>query len=156
MEILRKSAGDEAWELLPFLYAAAFYSNPVTSTVFNSSANGHVNNVHCMPFAVIDLVVGVAGLQNLDKRKLRRRVEHVLEAAAAQVLRLVEGAKDGSVKGYADLPGAVLLIDATLIAARSLTDRAALERVLPYNLLRQHYTEAYEQRKINGQLTDTF
>lgn len=147
LALLSPTAADENWDLLPYLFAAAFYSSPVQAAIFNSSTNGCENNAHCMPFAVVDLVVGVAGLRKNDERKLRRRVEHLLEVGAAQVLRLVEGAKDGAVKGYADLPAVVILMDATLAASHGLVDRATLERVLPYNLSRQCFTEAYENTR---------
>jgi NCK-associated protein 1 len=146
LTLLSPTAADENWDLLPYLFAASFYSSAVQGAVFNSSTNGCDNNAHCMPFAVVDLVVGVAGLRKNDERKLRRRVEHLLEVGAAQVLRLVEGAKDGAVKNYADLPAVVILMDAALIASNGLADRATLERVLPYNLARQCFTEAYDRK----------
>ena len=77
--------------------------------------------------------------------------------AARQALRLIETAKDGHLKGYADLPAVLLLLDATLQARRAravprrrslsgarqaaggLADRATLEKLCPYALLRQMY-----------------
>ena len=88
--------------------------------------------------------------------QLRRRVEHVLEVASAQALRLVETSKDGHLKGYSDLPAVVLLLDATLIAAGGLADRATLEKLCPYALLRQLYMDAFAQRKVDGTRTDEF
>jgi NCK-associated protein 1 len=147
LTLLSATSADENWDLLPYLFAAAFYSTPIQTAIFNSSTNGCENNAHCMPFAVVDIVVGVAGLRGNDDRKLRRRVEHLLEVGAAQVLRLVEGSKDGAVKGYADLPAVVILLEASLVAAHGLVDRATLERVCPYNLSRQCFTEAYESTR---------
>jgi hypothetical protein len=62
----------------------------------------------------------------------------------------------GTVKGYSDLAAVVLLLDETLKAAAPLADRATLERICPYALLRQAYTEAYEARKIDGYHTNEF
>jgi hypothetical protein len=80
-----------------------------------------------------------------------------------QALRLIELAKDGVLKGYSDLSGVVLLLDFALQvrvsvclrtricvcvcvigvrsqAADGLADRATLEKVCPYALLRQMFT----------------
>ena len=59
-------------------------------------------------------------------------------------------------KGYSDLPAVVLLLDETLKAGAPLVNRSHLEKICPYALLRQAYTEAYEDRKIDHNLTHEF
>jgi hypothetical protein len=49
----------------------------------------------CVCVAVVDLLVGVSGLREgaENVRRVRRRVDQLLEVGAAQVLRLVESSQ---------------------------------------------------------------
>jgi hypothetical protein len=54
---------DRAVRTHRYLYGASFFSATARDAVYNSSAGGHLNNAHCVPRAVMDLVVGVHGLR---------------------------------------------------------------------------------------------
>lgn len=78
------------WDLIPYMFAASFYSLPFRETSFRASLEGHSNNAHAMMKCINELLVGFKSIvsQTNDEQEIVDSLKSFLDISSVLLLRL--------------------------------------------------------------------
>jgi len=155
--MLMKAISDtdkKLWEYLPVMYAASFSTSSLwRDAQFRPQVEGHLNNVHTLAQTINGLIIAFTAISSAtaDVSNITTNLLRFLEVSSVILLRV---ARSRDKHGPVDFPSVVIFMD-KFVSASPLLTHDALERCLPYALMRNMYKQIYEEKTGPGKQQET-